>query len=253
MHLKRKILISSIITLSCLLFFILLQVKTLSSISPSEDTLQKSFNKSGAKVVKSEIYLWDRLGSGKDVKSLFSSFTDEIISKLNVTKDRDFKKTTFENDSIYKVDAEGVTSGGRIITICCSMQKGADERQLNIKITQDLSNEGLVETRQKAAKVFNDFGMNPKVNTCITGTFEGNMNYSDLNRVLGSVFKTADARKVEGIEDGKLLSVSAYSPVIDGFIKVNDKKINMNAAIRYNSFENKTYIWLATPVITTEY
>jgi len=34
---------------------------------------------------------------------------------------------------------------------------------------------------------------------------------------------------------------------------VNGKKVNMNLAIRYNSYEDRTYIWLATPVITVEY
>jgi hypothetical protein len=59
--------------------------------------------------------------------------------------------------------------------------------------------------------------------------------------------------EVEGIRDGSLISLSAYSPLLKDSIKVRGKRVNINLAARYSAFEDKTYIWLASPVITTEY
>jgi len=63
----------------------------------------------------------------------------------------------------------------------------------------------------------------------------------------------SNAKKVEGITEENLISISAYSPRVKSSILVNEKRVNINLAMRYNSYEDKTYIWLATPVITTEY
>lgn len=82
---------------------------------------------------------------------------------------------------------------------------------------------------------------------------DGKLNDNELETVCERIFKSAGADKVEGMRDGGLVSVSAFSPVIDEAVRVNGKRINLNVAVRYNSYEGKTYIWLATPVITTEY
>lgn len=60
-------------------------------------------------------------------------------------------------------------------------------------------------------------------------------------------------KKVEGMEDENIISVSAYSSKLKEYIKLGSEKINLNVAIRYSSFDDKTYIWVATPIIAIEY
>lgn len=74
-----------------------------------------------------------------------------------------------------------------------------------------------------------------------------------MNRISRLILDGAKAKKVNGMSEKNLISVSAYSPLIDNNIEIEGRKINMNLALRYNAFEDKTYIWLATPVITIEY
>ena len=74
-----------------------------------------------------------------------------------------------------------------------------------------------------------------------------------LEEISGRILTETGAKRIEGIKDRNYISVSAYSPYIQEFIQVRGKRVNLNLAARYNSYEDKTYIWLATPVITTEY
>ncbi len=101
--------------------------------------------------------------------------------------------------------------------------------------------------------VFGKYVEDPSVNISITGSINGKLEEGDLDRLYKKVFEAIDADEVEGIDEAGLISVSAFSPSIRDAVRVNGRRININMAARYNSYEGKTYIWLATPVITTEY
>lgn len=101
--------------------------------------------------------------------------------------------------------------------------------------------------------VFAKYVDDPAVNISITGSLDGRLDEEDLDRLYDKVFETIGAYEVEGIDEAGLVSVSAFSPSIRDAVRVNGRRININMAARYNSYEGKTYIWLATPVITTEY
>lgn len=85
------------------------------------------------------------------------------------------------------------------------------------------------------------------------GTFKGKKEPYLLDEIRRKVLKEVSALKIEEFNDGKTASVSAYSPLIEDSINVNGKEININLATRYNAIEDRTYLWLATPIITTEY
>ncbi len=101
--------------------------------------------------------------------------------------------------------------------------------------------------------VFEKYAKEPSVNISITGSLDGKLDEDKLDRLYEKVFETIGANEVEGIDEAGLVSVSAFSPSIRDAVRVNGRRININMAARYNSYEGKTYIWLATPVITTEY
>ena len=103
------------------------------------------------------------------------------------------------------------------------------------------------------ADVFGEYAGDPAINISITGSLDGRLDEEDLDRIYDKVFETIGADEVEGMDEAGLVSVSAFSPSIRDAVRVNGRRININMAARYNSYEGKTYIWLATPVITTEY
>lgn len=221
-----------------------------------ESTLEKSFSYSGAKIVSSEIYFWTKVESDKMGWKKLQELSDSLQTELKVAKDDTFAENATENETIVKKEVSGITEDNKVVNIIYQTQKSldrGDEDYIYLKVTEDLSGKGLKTTREKALQVFRRYGLEPEINSCITGSYDGKLGYNQLNEVCAKVFKEAEASKVEGMRDEKLISVSAYTPSIEPYITVNDKKVNLNLAIRYNSYEDKTYIWLATPVITIEY
>ena len=56
------------------------------------------------------------------------------------------------------------------------------------------------------------------------------------------------------MEDDNLISVTAYSNLLtENDLDYLDNKINLNIGIRYSENEDKTLIYMATPIIKLDY
>lgn len=246
-----------IILILFLILFSIYFVKIQFQLNSPETTLLKSFSSSGAKIVSAEIYFWGRIDNEKydsldELKKLAVDFSKE----LGVDESNMLSSKSVNNDLIQEVEINGTIGKNRLVNISAHSGKSKsalNERFISVSIIEDLSSTGLEEARKEVLAVFKKYKIKPKINSCITGHFDGRLNYTQMNDICKRIFKEAGARKVEGMRDGNFISISAYSPVIGNFIRVEENKVNLNLALRYNSYEDKTYIWLATPVITTEY
>lgn len=222
----------------------------------AEAVLAKSFNDSGAKMVNSEIYFWGKLDKKYRNPNKIKVLAEEFTNGLGIIRDEAFSQETVENDFVAKTDIHGISKDKLIMDICVQINKTVDsesEQFISVNVTEASPTARLDEIKKIVINVFTKYGISPRVNSCITGSFDGRLNYNELNTICQHIFSGINAKKVEGMRDDNLISVSAYSPYIGDSIKVKGNKVNINLALRYNSYENKTYIWIATPVITTEY
>ncbi len=221
-----------------------------------ETTLQRSFDASGAKIVSSEIYFWSRLNNTNIGLDNLKKLTSDLLANLGISSSNLLSKSYNKNDLIQKVELRGITDREKIADIKIQLGKDKSESKesyISVSVSEDLSNTGLVEIRNAVVKVFTDNNLVPKINSCMTGYYNGKLEQNQLEDISRKVLGEVKAVNVEGIRENNLISVSAYSPLIKESVKVKGSKINLNLAIRYNSNENKTYIWLATPLIITEY
>ncbi|CAK7049543.1 YwmB family TATA-box binding protein [Tissierella carlieri] len=119
-----------------------------------------------------------------------------------------------------------------------------------IKREQNFSINGIIE---KIESIFKDYGKPLEITTCIIGTIEGKSREEDLTKNAVKAMRRFKAKVVEEYTDISLVSYTAYTPLIESSIFSGEKKVNLNLAIRYNENEDKTYIWIGTPIITTGY
>lgn len=218
--------------------------------------IEKAFKASGANFVSSEFYVNAEVGDENQSFEDLSAMADDLAGDLNIEKNELYSRRLIENDSIDKIEIIGTSEEGKRINICAQSERNADSRvksYITVSVTVDSTKFEIEDIYGGLLKTLGKYKIHPKVNTCITGYFEGKLDYAALNEVSKRVLEHAGAKRVNGITDSNLISVSAYSPGIDNTILENGKKVNMNLAIRYNSYEKRTYIWIAIPVITIEY
>lgn len=222
----------------------------------SSATLKEAFRASGAILANTEFYVWTKAGNEYGSFEELSKMVDNLAKDMNIENNDLYSRRLIMNDLVDKIEIIGTVGKEKMINICAQSNRNkeeANESYVSISLTSGSGEFGLEEMHDDLLKVLDKYKIKSELNICITGYFEGRMDCEDLNRMSKQVLKCAGAKKVNGITDNNLISVSAFTPGIDDSILVNGERVNMNIAIRYNSYEKKTYIWLATPVITVEY
>lgn len=115
---------------------------------------------------------------------------------------------------------------------------------------QFLANNDIIE---KVENIFKEYQSFIEITTSIIGFIEGNAMNNEIESKAIRSLRKLKGETVDSFKDINLLSYTAYTPHIVKNISIDKKKINLNLAIRYNDYEDKTFIWIGTPIITSGY
>jgi Protein of unknown function (DUF1779). len=74
-----------------------------------------------------------------------------------------------------------------------------------------------------------------------------------MNTIVSSIMSSLDASYTKNRLYDDMLTMTGYSEKLGEYIELGNEKINLNLAMRYSDSDGKTYLWLGTPVITTDY
>ncbi|MCT4607188.1 MAG: YwmB family TATA-box binding protein [Marinisporobacter sp.] len=173
-----------------------------------------------------------------------------LAEKLAVKKEKIENASTKENTHVY-LTGEGKNKE----TICIILQSSEDEdvKETNIVINRvDHQLKDLSSESEKIREALADYG-EPKVNVCLIGSFRGKLNSVQKEEILKSIKKNMDASEKESFRDKNMISITSLSSKIKEYTTYGGKKVNLHIALRYNSYEDKTNIWIGTPFITIPY
>ena len=210
------------------------------------------FNSSGAKMIINEMYFFVRTTDYcEDINSL-SNLCEEVFNTLEITN---YSKNSASTDNLFKKEILGATKDGVKVSAIASLVKdkyGEGDKYITIDAVG--AEDGLALTlRDKVENVFKKHGLKVVTNSSITGTYEGNVEDTQLEKICRNILDESDAKKVDSLRRENVISVSAFSPMIKDKLNINGKNVNLSIAIRYNKQEDKTYLWVATPIVNTEY
>lgn len=253
---KKYIFIVSILVLLVSIFIIIIHPNQ--SETATAALILEAFGKTGARIVSSEVFICGELDASLydgelERRQLIRKIIERAGGNTAVNEpefaviDTDFCKGT-ETDYIIREDC-------RINISALKEKEGNKAGKYRLVIS-------LVDTSQQPfssgsaaglAGLVEELGAKPEVNLSIAGSMEGRLSEAEIEELCGKVLDSIHADIIEGIRNNELVSITAFSPSIRSAVMVNGKRVNVNMAARYNSYEGRTYIWLATPVIVTEY
>lgn len=107
--------------------------------------------------------------------------------------------------------------------------------------------------KQRLEKIIGHFGVLPRINTCLTGYLDGKLMSGECELALEKAFKGAGGMIVDKLNKGDFLSYTGFSPSICEFVQIGDTRMNLNVAMRYSQYDQRTYLLIGSPVITKEY
>lgn len=217
-----------------------------------EISINDAFNSSGAKMIVNEVYFFSR--ADDNFKGL-GSLTDVCEAVYKALGIESYTRSSNSTDTLIKTDLLGSTSDGITVSAMASIvgdKTDNTDKYITINVTGN-DKADATGLRDKIESVFNSYKLKVEVNSCITGTYDGNLSDSQLEGICRKILNDSSAEKVDSMRQQNIISVSAFSPMIKDKLTIDGKNVNLSLAIRYNKLENKTYLWVATPVVNSEY
>jgi len=220
----------------------------------SEEVLIETFYNSGSEVYGSEVYFWARLDKNYNSVDKLKKLVDKIAKDIGVPSVRTLYNNVVSDGYNQRIEFQGETIKNKNVNIKATLESPEkDNAYISISIKQEMSCMGLYDSKEEILNVLDKYGISPQINMSIYGKIDGKIDSGKTGKLLDQILRAGSAKKVEGVYDNNFISITAYTNKIKDFILVNNKKVNLNLAMRYNPNENYTYIWLATPLILTSY
>ncbi|ABR46587.1 hypothetical protein Amet_0357 [Alkaliphilus metalliredigens QYMF] len=170
-----------------------------------------------------------------------------------------------EGDVIYsnEIQEEGyrqitltaIENSGKISVIILQATEfdGEKEAHIIVDIVQNKEYKGIVETCNQSEGILSKYGMDMETTIIIVGTYDEEIETKAQLAKLEEVLHAVMGQKVEQVQDEHYTMLTGYTSLIPQAIQYDGKTVNLQLAMRYNSYENRTYLWIATPLITTTY
>ncbi|WP_024832975.1 YwmB family TATA-box binding protein [Ruminiclostridium josui] len=222
------------------------------NINEGQISIKDAFNYSGAKMLVNDVYFFARASDKYKTVSELSKVCEDVFKTLEISK---YSKNTTSSDYLAKTDMQGTTKDGVKISAMASIvgnKSGNRDKYITIDATEAGDGKALL-LREKIEDVFKRHKLKAEINSCITGTYEGNLKDEQLENICRKILNESSAKKIDSFRQQNEISVSAFSPLIGDKLRIGGKNVNLGIAFRYNKLENRTYLWVATPVVNAEY
>lgn len=113
--------------------------------------------------------------------------------------------------------------------------------------------QGLEEKKQHFITLLQVFGVKPHINTCLKGYLDGRLMKGMDDWYIQDGMDAAGARVGTVLRDARYVSATGYTPLLAETLKAGGEPVNIHMAVRYHSFDQRTYVTIGSPVILTEY
>lgn len=110
-----------------------------------------------------------------------------------------------------------------------------------------------VSYRELVEGMFDAMGIQGNVNMNLVGSIEGALNSTEKNELADGLLDRLGAKVVTENRDSDIFTIYAYSKGAGSYITIGGNKINMNIAIGYDEEQDRTKVYLASPINSLDY
>ena len=229
-----------------------ISIISITSTAAKEVAMVGVFENVGFNIIQSDINVWTKINSKKLDEQELKKIAVEVADQMNIQKPYEFK-LLYENDNQKCILTKKSKNARTQIKIERIKNKELVENYAVIDITLYDKFDNTDYLKKLCQDELEKVGEKPKSNVTIVGYCSGNIDKGQKQVVSNKVFSYLRAKKTEenDIENG--YNINGYSRLIDNHIITKNKKMNLDLSMNYNECEDKTYLFLATPIITVEY
>jgi len=120
-----------------------------------------------------------------------------------------------------------------------------------ICIEDDL--DSVMEYYSMVAGLMKEYCPDSNTTANLEGSYEGELSLEKRNQITDDLLEKLQAKTVTGNRDMELYTIYGYADWLEEYKLVDGKKININIAITYDEVNDKTLVYVATPIVSIDY
>lgn len=184
-------------------------------------------------------------------------FLEDLAKQIGLNSTYEYnveRNTSGETATIQKTAKNADT----LIKLVSIENKGEDnvielEQYIIVNITFKNSVDNAITYKEKLEDIFKKLNLEPETTINLTGVYDGQLSDESRDAIVKSLLDDINADIITQNEADNIYNIYAYTKLIDDYMIVEDKQVNVNLAVTYNEIENTTNINLSSPIITTDY
>ena len=219
--------------------------------------LRNAMEATGAKLEKFSVNAWVQLPSGKLNDDQLEDIVQQVMSQLGVNS-QNYQLIHQQKDNKRIVQAEVLSENFHAQVIAQVVSSGISASKVEGYLVVNIEakakeNISISLMQEKIARITNNFGHSPQINTCLIGWLDGKLGAGEWHKPLNDAFMVIDAISIDKLEAEHFASYTGFTSEIPESLQVGGKKINLNMAMRYSQYDNRTYVTIGSPIINQEY
>lgn len=170
---------------------------------------------------------------------------------LIVTEEPVAAYTETRSEVSYKKQAAEADTDLRIISLIKQTQEGSEEEHyVYAKIHLKHSIQAVISYKKLLQDVLEEMNCKDISATIqLTGTYEGYLTVARRNQVTDEILEAMGGKIVYEHREDDLYTVYAYTALLDDYITVEGKKINLHIAMSKDEVNYRTIVYLASPIL----
>jgi hypothetical protein len=233
-----------------------------------------------AQVTEGELHYWASLGSCPEITSLpdLEARADVLLERISSREP--LRKSANEEDfaaapgtattstaagagpatengvpgSMLVERQRELNSGGQLRLLLQRMEQEDDNVvHLLVTITRKGEAPALGSLAHRLPGLIGQETKEGNLSLCLTGHLAGKMDAAAMEALAQQVAQEIGGEELQCVSDGRMVSVTGYTPDLGNYLRAENLRINLNLALRYDEYLDKTVIWAGTPLIARSY
>lgn len=253
--------IRTILYVVCVLWIAVITQIVVNRFYQDDTRIMDVFIGTGTNIEESKLNLVVDYGNEYMISSEKERIVNELATEVGLT-DWEMNIESTDRTSTLKVEDTSKEQDTSIEFITVTQKEDEKNMIYNHFILMELvvkenfkeNFESLLQYKKDIESYINKIGNNDYQYTIkFAGSYNGKLTSKQRDAKVTEILKGLEAKKVDYIDSDSYYTAYAYTGLVKDYIEVTGNRININIVISYNEQEDKTELYLATPILNEEY
>jgi len=240
-----------------IIFAVIISLSMMNTVpaAGSSEPLSAAMEATGAKVEEFSINAWVKLPNGNLNDAQLADLVEQVMGQLEIAP-QDYQLLYHHKNKNKIVQAEVINKKFHAMVMAQVIPREVTEFEGYLVVNMEARTEDVTSIRgmqEKIVSITNKFSSSTHISTCLIGWLGGKLMDGECHKLLSDAFMVIDGKIIDKLEADHFVSYTGFTSEITDWLAVDGKRINLNMAMRYSQYDNRTYVTMGSPIITREY